>query len=720
MMGLAHFLSLKKIYSPEDIEEAIKHVRHFFRFTPPKNKVKYFNIPCAFDIETTSFFRQSEKVASMYVWMFSIYGVIIVGRTWEQFINTMKRIVEILDLNEYKRIIVYVHNLSFDFSFFRKWFEWKNVFSIKSRTPIYALTVDGIEFRCSYLLSGYNLDTLAKNLTTYNIKKLVGDLDYRLVRHSDTPLTEKELSYCVNDVKILIAYIGEQIDRETYINNIPLTKTGYVRNYCRMHCFYENGVYSRKSNQHNKYMNLIKSLRLIPEEYMQMKRAFQGGFTHANPFFVNKIIEDVTSFDFTSSYPAVMVSEQFPMSSGEYIEKMSKKDFNRNLKNYCCIFDIELFDVEPKLFFDNYLSSSRCRELKDYQTSNGRIVKASHLKTTITEQDYFIIKKFYKWDESKTKIAGFRRYKKDYLPTEFIKSILDLYAQKTELKGVKGKENEYAKAKELLNSCYGMTVTDIVRDEITYIDNMWPGEGIRKDEEKPLPDYEKEIIKYNNNNGRFLFYAWGLYVTAYARRNLFTGILEFGEDYIYSDTDSIKVRNVEKHIKYIDKYNDLIVAQLYKAMMHHKLPLELIEPVTIDGVKKPLGVWDFDGHYKRFKTLGAKRYLVEYSADKRNKQKNQYLLTVAGLNKNSALPYMIEQSKGDVFNFFKHGMYIPPQYTGKMTHTYLDEDKQGYITDYMGVTHPFHELSGVHLSPAEYSLSLSSEFMTYLKDIQPE
>ena len=720
MMGLAHFLSLKKIYKPSEIEEVFKQVRHFFRFTPTKNKVKYFNIPCAFDIETTSFFRQSEKVACMWVWMFSIYGLVIVGRTWEEFLEMMQKIVKILDLSEYKRIIIYVHNLSFDFSFFRKWFEWKNVFSIKSRTPIYALSVDGLEFRCSYLLSGYNLDTLAKNLTTYSIKKLVGDLDYRLVRHSETPIPEKEIGYCINDVKILIAYIGEQIDANTYINNIPLTKTGYVRNYCRMYCFYENGTYSKKSAQHYKYSSMIKSLRLSPEEYMQMKRAFQGGFTHANPFFVNKVINDVTSFDFTSSYPAVMVSEQFPMSSGEHLEKLSKKEFNRSLKNYCCIFDIEIFDLEPKLFFDNYLSSSRCRELKEYQTNNGRIVRASHLKTTITEQDYFILRKFYKWDESKTRIAGFRRYKKGYLPTEFIKAILKLYADKTELKGVKGKENEYANAKELLNSCYGMTVTDIVRDEMTYIDNMWPGEGIRKDEEKPLPDYEKEISKYNNNNGRFLFYAWGLYVTAYARRNLFTGIMEFGEDYIYSDTDSIKVRNAEKHMNYINKYNDLIVAQLYKAMLHHNLPFSMIEPVTINGDKKPLGVWDFDGHYKRFKTLGAKRYLVEYSSDARNKVKNKYSLTVAGLNKNTALPYMIEHSKGDVFSFFKNGMYIPPEYTGKMTHTYLDDEKRGFVTDYLGNTSKFHELSGVHLSPADYSLSLSSEFIYYLLNIRTE
>lgn len=59
-------------------------------------------------------------------------------------------------------------------------------------------------------------------------------------------------------------------------------------------------------------------------------------------------------------------------------------------------------------------------------------------------------------------------YKKDYLPTPFVKSILHLYESKTKLKGVEGKEVEYLNSKEMLNSCYGMSVTNPLRDEFTY------------------------------------------------------------------------------------------------------------------------------------------------------------------------------------------------------------------------------------------------------------
>ena len=74
-------------------------------------------------------------------------------------------------------------------------FSWKNVFATDLRKPLYALTTNGVEFRCSYFLSGYNLETLAKNLTKYKIKKLVGDLDYSLIRHEKTPLNENEIQY---------------------------------------------------------------------------------------------------------------------------------------------------------------------------------------------------------------------------------------------------------------------------------------------------------------------------------------------------------------------------------------------------------------------------------------------------------------------------------------------------------------------------------------------
>lgn len=699
------FLKQREYYTPDKIEEVLKMVLPFMELCKAKSAT-YYNIPVAFDIETTSFSIQMEKQAIMYEWSFAIYGICIIGRTWEQFVKMMKTIAEKLNLSRKIRLLVYVHNLSFEFQFFRKWFDIVKVFAIETRKPIYAITADGIEFRCSYLLSGYSLAQIGKNLQHYDIKKLVGDLDYTLLRHTETPLTAQELDYCINDVKVLNAYTMELIEQYGSLAELPLTKTGFVRDYCRKECYEsEYTPYSRL-----RYHDLMTTLSLDADEYAQLKRAFQGGFTHCNPFYSGQTVSDVTSYDFTSSYPFVMVSEQFPMGKAELIHINSDEELEDNLKLYCCLFDVEITNLQAVLFFENYLSISRCWNVETPVINNGRIVSAVHLCTTVTEQDFRIMRKFYKWDS--IRIANFRRYRKDYLPTDFIRAVLKLYKDKTGLKNVQGMEAEYLCAKENLNALYGMSVTDVCRDVIIYNGTEW--------EEPSKPDIFRELLKYNKGFGRVTFYGWGVWVTAYARRNLFTGICECKGDYIYSDTDSIKIRNAEQHSAYIQKYNDLVLKKLQIAMDYHGLPFESIKPKTIKGVEKPLGVWDFDGQYQRFKSLGAKRYMVQYA------DTGEVNITVSGLNKQICVPYICTGWYYDLdgtehnspFDKFSDELYVPPEYTGKLTHTYLDYQQRGELTDYLGNTATYNERSSVHLESAEYSLSLAQEYVDYITKVK--
>lgn len=695
-------MNCSDVYSPEELPEVMRRVRKHFRFSYNKG-IKYFNVPCSFDIETSSFYNdEGEKSACMYIWQFGIYGLVIIGRTWGEFVSMLDSLSGILDLNEKKRLLIYVHNLGYEFQFMRKYFVWKKVFSVSSREPVYCLDVRGLEFRCSYILSGYSLANLGDELQSYKVQKMVGDLDYELMRNNKTELTKKELDYCINDVKVVMAFIAETIERDGGISKIPLTKTGYARQYVRNSCWYTPGVSHKEDYKRFKYCEFMRGLTLDPDEYNQLKRAFQGGFTHANPFYSGKTVNDVTSFDFTSSYPSVMLSEKFPMSKGELIEIGSLEEFEKNLNMYWCLFDIEFIGLEPRLLFDNYISRSRCAVVEKATIDNGRIVRADRLITTITGEDYRIIEKFYSW--SKMRISCFRRYRLEYLPTDFVKAILKLYKDKTELKGISGKEIEYQVSKGLLNACFGMTCTDIVRDENIYNGDTW---------EVETPDLEKAINKYNKSWSRFLFYPWGVAICAYARKNLFTGILEFGNDYIYSDTDSIKVINADKHREYIDSYNNNVISKLKKAMEYHGIDPEEIEPRTIKGVKKPLGIWDFDGHYKRFKTLGAKRYMVEYDNGEIN-------ITVSGLNKKTAVPFITDKAKKEnvsPFDVFTSSLYVPPDFTGKKTHTYIDEPRTGILTDYRGVSARYNELSCIHLSKQDYELSISREYSDYLSSL---
>lgn len=657
-----------------------------------------FNVPCSFDIETSSFYKDGKKQGCMYIWQFGIGGKCIIGRTWEQFLELCENLTYYLGLSDGQRLIVYVHNLAYEFQWMHDYFTWDDVFCLDNRKPIYARTTSGIEFRCSYLLSGYSLAKLGENLHKYKVRKMVGDLDYKKIRTPLTPLTSKELQYCINDVLVVMAYIQECIEEEGSICKIPLTKTGYVRRYCRRNC-----LGSPKGKKRNaKYSSLMDCLQITSvDEFKALQRAFQGGFTHANVLWSGMVCDDVGSFDFTSSYPTVMVAEQFPMSSAHKVSVESKADLEAYLNAYCCLFDVILEGVRCKTINDNPISVSKCYARQGVQANNGRVVRADKIAMTITDVDYRIYNSFYTWEH--ISIGDFWVYKRDYLPTQLVKCILKLYGDKTTLKGVPGKEVEYMRGKTMLNAVYGMCVTNPMREEYTFTDE-W---------EHHETDYAEGLAKYNDDKKRFLFYPWGVWVTAYARRNLFSGIANFGYDYVYSDTDSVKGMHPDRHMDYIEWYNSEITDKLATACDHHGIPSELCSPLTVRGVPKPLGVWDYEGTYKRFKTLGAKRYLVEM-------EDGSMSMTVSGLNKGRVMPYLLNKfgTNDGVFEAFQDGLYIAPQYTGKNTHTYIDSGCDGTITDYLGQPYHYRERSIVHLEEADYSLSLAAEYIKYLMGVR--
>lgn len=164
---------------------------------------------------------------------------------------------------------------------------------------------------------------------------------------------------------------------------------------------------------------------------------------------------------------------------------------------------MEFYELESKIHFETYLSASRCWTLEKGVVNNGRVFSARLAVTTMTEQDWKIMKVFYTWREAR--IHNFRRYRKAYLPRNFVLSVLQLYHDKTTLKGVAGREQDYSQAKSLLNSAYGMAVTDPARES-------WDYDGDKGWLPPKKPDLKKVLKKYNKGSGRFLFYPWGVWV----------------------------------------------------------------------------------------------------------------------------------------------------------------------------------------------------------------
>lgn len=677
------------------LDELISSVQ-FVKKNNRKTTESIANIACSFDTETTSTYANNEKVAFTYFWQFGFTdNFYCYGRYWPDFVRLCVHIAEKLQLNDKRKLVIYVHNLAFEFQFMRKYFNWQDVFSTKERNPIKALTDLGIEFRDSYILSGLPLFLVAENLTSHKIKKLVGDLDYSLVRTPITPLTEQELAYCLNDVIILVDYIDEQI--EQYDNNIakiPLTNTGRVRLAVKKKAF--------NRNNYSITRKMMENLTLTPEIYNQMKRAFAGGFTHANKNYVGKIIKNVQSMDFTSSYPTVLLaSSRFPMSRPFKYDYQGKEQFLKDMKNplKMFFFTATFTEIVTKLDFENYLSKSKCFDTDNVVENNGRVWSASRLSVTICSIDFEIIEKCYDWQD--VKFSDITMFTTSYLPKYMLQSVIEFYQKKTTLKGVQGKEREYLLFKGMLNSLYGMTVTDFAKPEIIYSDgDEWT---------KEMLDLNKCIDEYNNSKGRFLYYPWGVVVTALARKNLWTGILELKNDYIYSDTDSVKFVNAEKHQAYFERYNTDITNQLKTMCKLKGFDYNDLAPKTVKGVRKPLGIWDNDGFYEYFKTLGAKRYIVS--------EQGKLKTTIAGLGKKAGADYLMQISNNDVlqaFKNFKIGLKVPAGKTGKNTHTYIDDEFKGIIVDYKGKECEIDSPSSVQLEQASFEMSISETFAEFL------
>ena len=142
-------------------------------------------------------------------------------------------------------------------------------------------------------------------------------------------------------------------------------------------------------------------------------------------------------------------------------------DFLDLCKKRLVIFQVEFTNLIAKenYSFDNYLSKSRgfkdqCELIVE---NNGRVYSARNFTQVMTNIDFEIVRKMYDWDN--IKISRVKYFYKHYLPTPIIETIVELYKKKTTLKGVSGKTSEYMHAKGMLNSMYGMSVTDIVRDQ---------------------------------------------------------------------------------------------------------------------------------------------------------------------------------------------------------------------------------------------------------------
>ena len=645
---------------------------------------KYDNTIYTFDIETTSFLilnneqipatkylelskKEQEQcifMSNMYIWMFGINGIVYYGRTWEELKGFLIRLENWgTDCKKY----VFVHNLAYEFQFLRNIFNMKNVFARKSRKPIkFELEDFNIEFRCSYMMSNCSLEKLA-DVYKLDVKKLVGNLDYSLMRNSKTELTEKELAYCENDCLVVYKYIEKELETYETMKSLPLTSTGHVRKELKS-----------KIEKDYSYINKVRrSVNIDGHVYNLLIDAFAGGYTHANWIYADEVIKNVNSYDFTSSYPYVMLTEKYPASE---FRKIGVTKIEQMKSCFAYIVHVKFTNIKCK-YYNNFISQSKCKKIYKGRYDNGRVMGAEELEIVLTDVDLKFIFETYEFESYEFLECYYSIY--DYLPKQFLEFILEKYINKTKFKNVEGKEVEYALEKAKFNSLYGMTVTNNIKDEVIFEnDNGWSEKAISNEKIQELLEKEKKL--------GFLSFSYGVWVTAYARYNLLSNLIKLDEYVIYADTDSLKLRE-GFDIEVINNYNKSVTEKIKKVSDELEIDINKFCPLDSKGIKHELGVFDHDAFYKEFITQGAKKYAYIDSKD------NKIHITVSGVPKSGAKALKKLED-------FKDNFVFKYEDTGKNMLIYNDEMENFEQEDFQGHKEMLKNRYGCVLVPTTYEL----------------
>ncbi|MBR5320793.1 MAG: hypothetical protein IKU41_03015 [Clostridia bacterium] len=663
-----------------------------------------------FDIETTSLFHfddgwdvfryseppetysDMEKVAIPYIWQFGINEDVYYGREFLDFEIALKKIS---DPNITK--IVWVHNLSYEFGFMGSILDKYTITDMCARDvrkPIsFYIPELNIIFRCSYMLTNLSLEKSAKEYTDIEKKK---SLDYDAkIRTPVSYLDPLELDYCEYDIKCLYEIIKYYVAKYGHVGQIPPTATSEVRQELKHHVDFS-------------YIQHQWSLVPSPNMYIRLMGCFQGGYCHANALNVNKIHHNVTSYDIASSYPTVMCLEKYPATPFMYIDYDDYKTMRGG--DYCFMFHVKLHNIQSR-YYNNYISFSRCVNFKGVTDSerkkmikenhliydNGRIQKCDMCEMWISNIDLEIIQKNYKIGHIEFLSIYYSEARR--LDPRVIEFILELYNNKTRMKNIKEYEDIYKKSKAYINSLYGMSVTNPLKNSAFYDKAGWGKKELTM-------NFVHEVLnKTKKSYSTLFFYAVGVWVTAYARRNLYTTILssrEFDRDVIYCDTDSIKFKG--NHTEVFEEYNRNIEKK-YQEVCNELSQLNILDfkPVDPKGIERPLGYFEYEGTYESFKTLGAKKYC--YVED------GQLHITVSGVSKKGA------QALKSIDDF-KKGFTWGYHESGKLAHYYNEDQPPITVTDYEGNTYTNTCKYGVILQPTTYTLGVDDIFMGFYEYIQ--
>lgn len=640
-----------------------------------KSKNKYANITCTLDIETTN----TDDDGFLYTIQFCVDGECCVLRYVQDFIEFCDKIITKWRITENRRIVFYVHNLGYEFVYLSQLLAhvWgiKKALYTASRKPLYIVFDNGIELRDSLKLFQKSLAGATKGCPH---EKLKGDLDYTLYRTPDTPLTQKEIDYCVNDVRGLYEAI-ERLKAEHGYNQatIPYTNTGMVIEAVN------NEIHGDKECTKE-----LKRLQLNKRQLYIAYMAMAGGDTHGTRWRAGKTYYNCNSYDFKSAHPSQQLLWPFPSGKPIDLPENLPESEGKALINNGYGWIAQIFVRNPQCrpeCPDPCISVSKCTDIEGQRgIDNGRLLGADGIILFCDSNDYQRIIDGYTYDEIII-MSGFC-FKLRYLPEKFRRAIFEKFKIKETMKG----SPEYAFSKICVNTIFGACAQKTVRDEYDVIPDDDMIHGTVKNWKKNLADKDDKQV-FASQDKKFPF-LWGLWTASLSRLKLWNLLKIVGwENVIYWDTDSCKYEGGK--CAGVEKYN----TEIRRQCEARKCVVEKSTGNVYIGVAE-------DEHpqaeygYSEFRFLHAKCYATrDYAGNLES--------IIAGVGKKQGVAAL----QNDINNL--NGMLIIPDAGGMML-AYHDAPIR-YRTDF---ARPTYTSSWVVMTPRRYEVkfaddALNNDFM---------
>lgn len=569
-----------------------------------------------------------------------------------------------MDQRPDEKLIIYYHNLAYDWVFHRGFFFAKfgfpvKILATKPHYPIYIEFANGLILKDSLILAQRKLEKWADDLEVPH-RKATGKWDYDKRRDQNTPLSPDEEEYAEYDTLCGVECIMSTMRTlHKKIYSMPYTATGIPRQETRKR--------GGRIQAHEKYLRQV----LTWQQQIKAEEVYHGGYVHGNPYYLGVVMTGVLGGDFTSSYPFSILTEKVPVEKFMPYRNCKPEEILRQKETYAFMFKLILYRVRlrPEVAMPILQNSKTVRTINAH-CDNGRITFANYVEIYTSELTLDLIMQQY--EIKKSVCIEVECASKGYIPKWFTDYVFECFTDKCKLKG---KDPVlYSLAKSRTNSCYGLCVQRPVRE---LIEEIYEGQkqGLYQVSEQ---DFQTEYEAHVNRLSSILPYQWGVWITENSMYRLFR-MGSMCDTWLYSDTDS--VYGIGWHMDEVEAFNKECL---------EKLRTRGYDAVEVDGKSYVLGAitFDKDAYYDEFKYLGAKRYAG------RNQFDHELHITVAGVPKKTGAACL----KNDIDNFCT-GFIFDGKTTGKLTHTYFFSD-QGIHVDKWG-----NEIcDSIDLSPCDYKL----------------